>query len=579
MALTLDEEQLFIRARQSVNRTAFRQFYEAQKIEPADKDAIAAAALLFRELPLLRDTTLQRIARETLAGCLGHETTASDPFPLSIWLGGAEDTYDGRVFSGTIAQFVERLKQRAREFAPKRQGWVVEPTTNPTGRRTNEATLAMHALFLDCDGTGEWTTLHATLDQLGFCYVAYQSGGWTPTTPKWRVVIPLHQPHDTSNLEGQAAWKTVYNHARVLFGALGELLSVGFDPATETPCCPWFLTEKRAFDDPERQVVWKLGRTLNLTALALAMPEIPEEFVQDGSPTPTTSSVITLDDSKLDHIVIVLSRATANVPTGRRDLYLALPGVLLDRGVQPDDVLDIIEAVSASYPRQHPDKHADNMHNARTTIALHEAEKNGGKQHHTRIATLNTAHPLVAAAVDEVLPNLANKMLADSVEAQLRPPMMPMADGTMAPAATVLASMKAARRGKLTELGREVSTISTRMKKSTKYRMSGLLMECFIDGKPLPHKTTQEADNLLAIVMASLGRNLLQQTLWSDVLDFASASLSLMGVTQSLERVAAAERAFYEGQGKRKRSNMKKTKIADDFKAKQEAFFNKAGSR
>ena len=37
--------------------------------------------------------------------------------------------------------------------------------------------------------------------------------------PKWRVVLPLEQPYDTSTEDKQFAWKVIYTSARVVFGA------------------------------------------------------------------------------------------------------------------------------------------------------------------------------------------------------------------------------------------------------------------------------------------------------------------------------------------------------------------------
>ena len=548
------EEAAFTVAREAVGRTAFTRY--KQREGAIDEKSVSEAEARFRTLPLLLDPNLRSLALSAVAAARGRRATGSTPFPATIWLGGAEDTHDGRTFSGSIAQFVKVLEQRAKVHAPKRTGWVIEPTTNTNGWRGNASTVAMHALFLDCDGTGSWDELLATLTALDYCFVAYQSGGWTAETPKWRVVIPLHAPHNTSTEMGQNAWKTLYNNCRVVFGALAKLHNVGFDPATETPCSPWFLTEKRDENDPERQIVWREGHSLDLTALTIALPEVVDEQPSYDTVN-TVATELSLDEARMNTIIDVLAKATNRVPSGRRDLYLALPGAMLDRGVQPDDVLAIVEAVSASYPRKHPEKHADNMHNARTTIAKWQAEAT-----YTRIGTLNSAAPGVAAALDSVLPDLAQKAMVDAVEQILSLPSAPAATVNADTAYPPVVQTLPKRRGKLTPLGQGISTISKRMKSSTKpmKRLSGLLLGCFVNGVPLPMgETTTIADvnEMVCVAMRTLGRCLPMETRWQEVLDFASGSLGSMDFTQSVERVAMAERAFYEGQGSRAKSNMK----------------------
>lgn len=341
------------------------------------------------------------MSQQTLAQSRGRCITQAEPFPAVIWTGGATDTDDGREFKGNLGHFVMLLTERATKIAPKREGWVLEPVTNPQGIRKNENTLAMHALFLDCDGTGHPTHLLQTLDYLGYAYVCYQSGGYTSAKPKWRIVLPLDRPYNTSSEIGRRQWKTLYNHCRVVFGSVAQLISIGFDPATETPCCPWFLTEKRDVADPVRQIFWREGHSLDLISFALALPEWNDEDADhDDNEGHVVAERVALDDDRLEEIVSTLARATNRVSSGRRDIYLSLPGVLLDRGIEASLVLKIVTEVSVRYPRHHPEKHADNIHCAKTTISKWEG--NGAV---TRIGTLNSVAPEVALAVDEVLPS------------------------------------------------------------------------------------------------------------------------------------------------------------------------------
>lgn len=391
---------LFAAARKAIDRSALRRYRQSRGITSATQDTTAVDAEFVSMSPL-RDEALRQMSIQVVDDARGRVIDASHPFPAVIWTGGAIDTNDGREFTGELQHFVRLLKERARATAPKREGWVIEPVTNKAGRRTNLCTTAMHALFLDCDGTGSWAPLLNVLNQHDYAYVAYQSGGWAADKPKWRVCLPLHRTHDTSTESGRRLWKTLYNHARVVFGAAGWLSNVGFDPATETPCCPWFLTEKRDEKDPERQVLWRAGHTIDLTAMALSLPDWEDDEQHDDSDGEHAAAPrVALGDERTEEIVAALAAATARVPSGRRDIYMSLPGVLLDRGLSSDKVLEIIEEVSARYPRAHSDKHADNIHCAKTTIAKWEQDGT-----YTRIGTLQSVAPEVAAAVDDVLPN------------------------------------------------------------------------------------------------------------------------------------------------------------------------------
>lgn len=369
-------------------------------IDPDNAEAVKLARLTWQALPLLLSTEVRDLSRRAAVCALGPEIVGATPFPASIWYGGAADTYDGYRFKGTVADFVTCvLEARSNEIAPKRCGWVVTPTTCIDGHRVNASTTQVHALNLDCDGRGEPDRLLTRLAGLDLAHILYQSGGWSPATPKWHVLIPLARPFDTSSPEKIAAWKIAYNTARVVFGSLAELPGEGFDPTVETPCVPVFITERRSEADPPRRVWWKPGYALDLDALTAALPTPPHEV--DFNPLRERAvEAVALDDERLERIVAVLARATINVPSDRRTLYLALPGALLDRGLDPDDVRAISEAVSERYPRPDAEKHRDNMHNAETTIAKWER----GEQY-TRIGTLVEHWPGVVAAIDEVLPN------------------------------------------------------------------------------------------------------------------------------------------------------------------------------
>jgi hypothetical protein len=391
----------FLAALSATGRSAFTEFKRVRGVASKDGDAVRALKQEHDALDLLGSPELRDFADAAVRASAGHIARGGDPFPATLWLHGATCTEGGRDFTGSLRDFAELLlTERAKAVAPKREGWVIEPSTNPSGIRENEHTLAMHALFLDCDGAGEWFRLLGYLNERGFACVAYQSGGWSPSTPKWRVVMPLSAPFDTSSEPAREAWKRVYNGARVVLGALAGLRGSGFDAATETPCCPWFLTERRDPSDPPRQVWWREGHSLDLGKLIGILPEpapVPRETHLRVVP-----SARDLSAERAEEIIDALTAATASVSSERRSLYMSLPGTMLSRGLTPDDVRLICAEVSSRYPRAHADKHADNLHCVETTIAKWETE--GSAARVTQIKTLNDLHPDIAAALDDVLP-------------------------------------------------------------------------------------------------------------------------------------------------------------------------------
>lgn len=545
-------EAAFLLARSHTGRSGFEIYKKSEGVSPADDSSVRAAKARYLKLPLLLDPQLRELALGALAGARGAVRTGASPLHLTLWRWGATCVEGGEARETSIEGFAQLLVERASAIAPKRTGWVIEPTLNLDGRRTNASTVEMSALFLDCDGAGEWTDLLEKVDALGLCRVAYQSGGWSPTSPKWRIVFPLAQPFDTRGEASQLAWKKFYHLARVTFGAFGGLLGPGFDPSTDTPCCPWFLTEKREPTDPPRAVSWRPGRSLDAIGLTLNLPEIPAEDEDAQRREIRSAPTAPLGTARLDAVVEALARATASVPGNRRDLYLSLTGALLDRGVPPDEALEAVERVSERYPRHHPDKHADNVHCARTTV-----DKWLRGEPVTRIGTLNEFLPAVAEALDRVLPDPTTKMMADSIEEAVRLARAPGAPTPAVPATSAPPPTNHPRRIKLTPVGKEALRVAKRLKKRVKDKLSGVVVECLVSGVPIPSSSPAETDNLVAIAMSALGRNMHVDTSWQSVLDLASRCLSLMDVTQSVERTDIARRAFYVGQGKR-RASMKK---------------------
>ena len=544
-------ENSFLAAREAVKRGCIERFRKENPTLPAET---------FHTLPLLLAPELRTLSWLALSEARGRQIFDDALFTATIWieyfdkqkqalLKGAQATMGGIAFRRSLRDFVTLLHERGEVVAPKRQGWVIQPTTNLDGHRTNASTTAMHALFLDCDGAGEWNTLLDGLTQLDFCFVAYQSGGWSPTTPKWRVVLPLSTPFATNTENLREAWKSAYHHARVVFGSIAYLTGQGFDPATDTPACPWFMTEKREANDPPRKVVFRCGHTLDLMSLVMALPAADEDDAA-GSTRSRVETAGGLSDEQLDKIIVALAAVTNNVPSGRHDLYLALPGVMLDRGVSADDVLAIIDGVSAAYPRKHADKHRDNIHNAKTTISRWQSGHNV-----TRIGTVQERWPSIAFVLDTVVPDPTTASLLASTNAMLdalAQPSPPLADGTPAP------TMKK-RKKRLSALGREIAPEVTRMMKSPKleHRATAVLLRRIIDGEPFIAESPEKIDELVNAAMIALGFKLPTAT-WVQILDLAHLTLLSMDFTQSAHRVAVAEQAFLKGQQDRRKWNRKK---------------------
>lgn len=426
----------FLTAQRDTDRTACARYLRSQNINEDDAAAVQAALTAYHTQPFLLDPEVAAFSRAALITARGPAVDSSTLFPATIYYGGATDTQRGGLFKGTFDNFIEHvLVNRSTAIAEKREGWVASPITTKTGERKNADTLAIHALNLDCDGSGEWDAIRAALDDLGLAYIIYQSGGWSPSEPKWHLLLPLARPFPINGSpEKWVKWKAAYHTTRTAFGALGRLLGTGFDPKVDPPSQPVFITERRRVEDPPRQVVWRHGASLDLDALCAALPIRPEE--DRRACERAISEAAPLPGGQLDKIIIELCKPMSAIYSDRRELYMALPGALLDRGVPPDDVYSIIEAVSDRCqgdplytPAEVDQRHKEHLHCADTTIAKYEAG-----EPYTRIGTLSERWPAVARAVDLVLPDPHLKeieaMMAERAAGAVRPATASAPDGT-----------------------------------------------------------------------------------------------------------------------------------------------------
>jgi hypothetical protein len=557
--MTLEQEQAFITAHRATCRGAAERFRKAGGSDAA-----------YRSQPFLRHPLVRSLAEEAVSAALGRELSERDTFPAMLWCGGATDTEGGYRFTGTIGDFVRRvLVARSVEIAPKRCGWVSTPTSNRDGRRVNASTTAMHALNLDCDGRGEWETLRESLDRIGLYHIFYQSGGYSPDCPKWHVLLPLCAPFDTSCHDKIEAWKDAYEAARVAFGALAGLCGEGFDPSVETPCVPVFLTERRSDEAPPRVVLSGGRRALDLTKLAAILPRPDRKAARAAEATGAEFAAgdrSELGQTRLSEIASALIPVTNDVPSGRRELYLALPGVLLRRGLHPDDVLAVVAEVSRAYPRPDSEKHKDNLHNARTTIGRWERG-----EPFTQIGRLSDLWPAVARALDAVLPDPLDQAARDMIEELSGAPVKTTPSERPEDLKTKARPRVVASATGTSKVGdggggilRKIADLGEKNKKSEFGRtaLSGYLIERLAKGLPLV--TEQDPSDLqdtskediIDRTFRALGSGLPKSVPWQDVLKAATPSLLAFdphGFFQSKERVEKAMQSFLYGRGGREK--------------------------
>ena len=280
---------------------------------------------------------------------------------------------------------------------------------------------------------------------------------------------------------------------------------------------------------------------------------------------------LSIDEAQFEKIVDTLAASTVHVPSGRRDIYLAMPAVLLNRGVPPDDVLAIIEEVSLRYPRQHAEKHADNLHCAQTTIDRWLAE--GSAARITQIGTLQALAPEVAAALDEAVPDPLTKALTDTFNEEQETTPTP---------STVLPRTKKRRRRKLSTLGRALAPKITELRQAEKpdRKIQGWMLERIVRGESLRTATStpDQDEALVSRALETLGFHIDRDVSWQAALDEAGQTLLAMNFAQSTDRLSRVEKAFYEGRAHKHaaehREKIRNAKRAQEKLNRRTAAFN-----
>lgn len=258
----------FASALAATSRAAFARFVALKGLDLSSPASKGHARKLFDAQAPLLDSSVAQVALGALRNARGLPVAS---LPISWWA-SLQATRSGVTVPVGWRDLAAWHAYCGGCIAPKGSGLVYNPSTTVGGVRANATTLALHALVLDCDGFGTWDRLWRVLSELGFAAISHQSGGWSPETPKWRVILPLSRPFATGTPALVEAWRGAYALCRVVFGALGRLTSVGFDPATDLACNAWFPGARRLLQAPPRQALFTEGASLDIEALLSCLP-------------------------------------------------------------------------------------------------------------------------------------------------------------------------------------------------------------------------------------------------------------------------------------------------------------------
>ena len=260
----------FARARFLSDRKAFNRFLREHHVDPADNTAKDAVRAEFGKLWPLRDTHVRSLAIEALTLARGMAPTST---VWTVWPSVYQTACGWRMETGWTS-FCHWHSDQAAQVSAKGEGSAWAPVTTIDGYRDNSGVTSITQAVLDCDAQGEWDNLLAELDRLGMAFLAHQTGGWTPTTPKWRVILPLALPFPIASQADVDRWKSTYATVRAALGSIAWLASVGFDPATDAPSHPWFPGSRRDLSAPIRRGHYRTGWTLDIDKLVAALPQV-----------------------------------------------------------------------------------------------------------------------------------------------------------------------------------------------------------------------------------------------------------------------------------------------------------------
>jgi len=260
----------FARARFLSDRQAFNRFLREGRVDPTDKGAKEAARQAFGDLAPLRDPDVRALAVEALilARSMAPVSTVWTVWP-SVY-----QTACGWRLETDWASFCRWHSDQATQMNVKGEGCAWAPVMSIDGHRNNASVTAVTQAVLDADGQGEWDILLAELDRLGLAFLAHQTGGWTPTAPKWRVILPLATPFPIASQADVDRWRSSYATVKTALGSIAWLGTVGFDPATDAPSHAWYPGYRRDVSAPVRTGQYRDGWTLDIEKLVGVLPQL-----------------------------------------------------------------------------------------------------------------------------------------------------------------------------------------------------------------------------------------------------------------------------------------------------------------
>ena len=282
--------ELFAAVRSDIDRQSFNRLLKELGVDRTDSAAYANAKMAYASRRVLLDEQLRAFALRTLSQSLGNQV---HEHRWTVW-SSVYSPSGGISQRSTWGDYARWHQSFSGLLVEKGEGIVYAPVLNANGHRCNASTLAMTAINLDADGTGDWWELLSALRALGLAFLAHRSGGHSTQRPKWRVVLPLDSMFVTPLPEGVLRWRMAYLTSRVAFGALARLQGPGFDPATDGPHHPWYPGSRRNEADPPREVFFAGGATLSLPRLLAQLPAFDVEprtgtrsSTSNRSPTPS----------------------------------------------------------------------------------------------------------------------------------------------------------------------------------------------------------------------------------------------------------------------------------------------------
>lgn len=276
--------------------------------------------------------------------------------------------------------------------------------------------LKFNCLFADIDNPplpgqkahGPWTSeLRARQRDLWETVPALQTAGCYFGGGGWRAIQPLAEPVPIELAEGYLLdWQDELR-------AAGVDVDVRCKDWTRLYRAPYALREGVIYclEPPMLDRMIAVTRPAPMRRMAVARPRV-------GSPRPTFAMPEGFAEvapgawppSRIERV----AEAVRRVETNWHELFLALAGALLDRGVAPRDVPALCGAISLATGAD--DRTGDRVDGARTTVACA-----AGGAPYTGDAALATRWPGVAAALDQATGSMAATRLRRALAADVRP--------------------------------------------------------------------------------------------------------------------------------------------------------------